>query len=200
MIRVMQPKTHYRTGEVARLLGVAPRTVCLWFDAGKLGGYRLPPANGDRRHGGPRRVERDALVRFLRASGMPLLGPLAGEPAAVLLVGLAPQLAGLLAEALPAHCRAEPYESLFLAGVAAGRQPPAAAVVDLAVGRGEAVTLARWLAGAGGAPAPLFALAGEDELDAPGLTAAGFTEVWRKPFDPALLAERLRKLLAGGAP
>ena len=33
------------TVEVAKLLNVAPRTVCKWFDAGRLDGYRLPNGN-----------------------------------------------------------------------------------------------------------------------------------------------------------
>ncbi len=55
------------TGEVARLCGVAPRTVSKWFDAGQLHGFKIP---GSRE----RRIPRDSLVRFMRAHGIPLRG------------------------------------------------------------------------------------------------------------------------------
>jgi excisionase family DNA binding protein len=58
-------KRVFTTGQVAKLCKVAPRTVCKWFDAGKLRGYRIPGSQD-------RRVPRDNLLRFLRENGMPL--------------------------------------------------------------------------------------------------------------------------------
>ena len=55
------------TGEVARLCGVAPRTVSKWFDAGQLRGYKIPGSRD-------RRIPRESLVRFMRAHGIPLQG------------------------------------------------------------------------------------------------------------------------------
>jgi len=55
------------TGEVARLCGVAPRTVSKWFDTGQLRGFKIP---GSRE----RRIPRESLVRFMRAHGIPLRG------------------------------------------------------------------------------------------------------------------------------
>jgi excisionase family DNA binding protein len=60
-------KEVFTTGEVARLCGVAPRTVSKWFDAGQLRGYKIPGSRD-------RRIPRDSLVRFMRAYGIPLRG------------------------------------------------------------------------------------------------------------------------------
>lgn len=55
----------FTTGQVAKICGVAPRTVSKWFDSGRLKGYRIP--------GGPdRRIPRENLIRFLKEHGMPL--------------------------------------------------------------------------------------------------------------------------------
>ena len=40
----------------------------------------------------------------------------------------------------------------------------------------------------------IVGLAGEDEANPEGLNAHGFNETFKKPFDVALLAERIRRL------
>jgi hypothetical protein len=56
------------TGQVARMCNVAPRTVSLWCDSGKLRGFRLPGKGG---HGlGDRRFYPDDVAAFMRAHGM----------------------------------------------------------------------------------------------------------------------------------
>lgn len=64
----MPSRKSYTTGQVARSVGVAPRTVAKWIDTGILPGYHIP-GNGPR---GDRRVQRDALMKFLGERGMPL--------------------------------------------------------------------------------------------------------------------------------
>jgi len=66
------------TGEVARLCGVAPRTVSKWFDTGKLHGFKIPGSRD-------RRIPRESLVRFMKAHGIPLRG-LEGAATRVLIV------------------------------------------------------------------------------------------------------------------
>jgi excisionase family DNA binding protein len=66
------------TGDVARLCGVAPRTVSKWFDAGQLRGFKIPGSRD-------RRIPRDSLIRFMRAYGIPLKG-LDGATTRVLIV------------------------------------------------------------------------------------------------------------------
>lgn len=49
--------------EVARICRVAPRTVCKWFDMGRLKGWREMESND-------RRICREHLLEFLRRHGM----------------------------------------------------------------------------------------------------------------------------------
>lgn len=172
---------------MARHCGVSPRTATKWCDSGKLRAYRIPGSND-------RRIMRTDLVRFLEAHGMPMHG--LHEGCRVLLVGTGDVLAARLADLLPA---AEGFafgraESAFEAGIQAESFHTDAFVIDLALGRGEAMAIARrLLADPRNGRARLFVLAGEDEQDAAGLAAEGFA-VYRKPFDPQLLAETLREL------
>lgn len=53
-------KSVFTTGDVAKLIGVATRTVTKFFDEGLLKGYRLPTGSRDRR------MPRESLVAFLR--------------------------------------------------------------------------------------------------------------------------------------
>jgi excisionase family DNA binding protein len=55
----------FTTTEIARLVGVAPQTVCKWIDTGRLKGYRVPFSNH-------RRVSRANLIRFLRENKLPM--------------------------------------------------------------------------------------------------------------------------------
>lgn len=60
------PRAVYTTGQIARLLRVAPRTVSQWIDKGHLKGYRLPGSQD-------RRVLRTHLIVFLANREMPPL-------------------------------------------------------------------------------------------------------------------------------
>jgi excisionase family DNA binding protein len=66
------------TGEVARLCGVAPRTVSKWFDNGQLRGFKIPGSRD-------RRIPRETLIRFMKVHGIPLHG-LDGGTTRVLIV------------------------------------------------------------------------------------------------------------------
>jgi two-component system response regulator RpaA len=55
----------FTTGAVAKICKVAPRTVSKWFDAGRLGGYRIPGSND-------RRVPEAELLAFMRREGIPV--------------------------------------------------------------------------------------------------------------------------------
>lgn len=54
----------FTTGQIAKMLSVAPRTVSKWFDSGRLRGYRIPGSQD-------RRIPEPQLVRFLAEYGMP---------------------------------------------------------------------------------------------------------------------------------
>jgi uncharacterized protein (TIGR02996 family)/excisionase family DNA binding protein len=59
-------RSTFTTGQVARIIRVAPRTVIQWFDRGRLGGSR------DR--AGRRLVSQQELLRFLMENQMPVPG------------------------------------------------------------------------------------------------------------------------------
>lgn len=63
-------KQVYTMGQVAKMLGLAPKTVSNSVDAGRLEGWRLPAARpGGKGH---RRVTADALRKFCVAYNMPI--------------------------------------------------------------------------------------------------------------------------------
>lgn len=179
----------FTTGQVARLCRVAPRTVCKWFDSGRLRGYRLPGSND-------RRFPREALIQFLKANGFPGLAELEAEAKyKILLIGAAQRTVLGLQQLLP---ETEGYHfavaaSGFEAGLLAEESHPNAIIVDLALGRSEALQIAQHLQRhPRHEHTPLIALADEDEAQPGTLTSWGFWTVLQKPFDVALLAEQIK--------
>ena len=60
-----EPKEVYTTGEAADICKVSQQTIIRCFDAGRLGGFRVPGSKF-------RRIPRDALVKFMKDNGIPL--------------------------------------------------------------------------------------------------------------------------------
>ena len=56
----------FTTGQIARLVRVAPRTVSKWFDTGRLQGYHVPGSKD-------RRIPEASLTKFLAEHGMPTI-------------------------------------------------------------------------------------------------------------------------------
>ena len=184
-------KKVFTTGQVAKICQVAPRTVSKWFDSGKLRGYRIPGSQD-------RRIPRDQLIRFLKENNMPL-GALEEEGwHKVLVIGAEKLFIDRLKELLPddEDYKYEVANSGFQAGQAAHSFHPDTIVIDLSMGRSEALQIAQNLR-----RIPTFektlivALASEDEAAPEGLTNFGFDEAFKKPFDVSLLGERIRTLV-----
>src|SRR5437660_846024 len=130
-------KKVFTTGQVAKICKVAPRTVSKWFDSGRLRGYRIPGSQD-------RRIPRDQLIKFLKEHGMPL-GELEEEGLhKVLIIGaeklFIDRLKELTAEAR--HFKHEIANSGFEAGIMAESFHPDTIVIDLAMGRSEALQIA----------------------------------------------------------
>lgn len=186
----MAMKKVFTTGQVAKICKVAPRTVSKWFDSGRLKGYRIPGSQD-------RRIPRDHLIRFLKEHHMPL-GDLEEENLhKILIIGGEKLFNERIQELLP---EADDYKyeyahSGFEAGILAESAHPDTIIIDLALGRSEALQIATNLRRNDAYESVLIvALAAEDEADPDGLTQYGFNEVFKKPFDVALLAERIRSL------
>lgn len=60
-----QAKDVYTTGEAAEICKVSQQTIIRCFDAGRLGGFRVPGSKF-------RRIPRDALIKFMKDNGIPL--------------------------------------------------------------------------------------------------------------------------------
>lgn len=115
------------TGEVARICGVAPRTVSKWFDAGQLRGFKIPGSRD-------RRIPREALVRFMRAHGIPLRG-LDGAVTRVLIVNRDYDAADALRVALESgfDYEVQVATGVFEAGLLARQTRPHVLLLDTSV-------------------------------------------------------------------
>jgi excisionase family DNA binding protein len=182
-------KKVFTTGQVAKICKVAPRTVSKWFDSGRLRGYRIPGSQD-------RRIPREHLVRFLKEHGMPL-GELESEVFnKVLVIGVDAPLQASLREQLREgdDFRIETAASGFEAGIRAESFHPDAVIIDMALGRIEAGQIAQNLRRSPDHISTiLVALTSEDPGEE--LYALGFNDAFRKPFDAALLSERIKRLI-----
>ena len=152
-------KKVFTTGQVAKICKVAPRTVSKWFDSGRSRGYRIPGSQD-------RRIPREHLIRFLKEHGMPL-GELEEEGwHKILIIGADKLFIDRVKELLPddEDYRYEVANSGFEAGIQAHSFHPDTIVIDLAMGRSEAIQIAQNLRRDVAYEATLIiALASEDE-------------------------------------
>ncbi|MCS7159603.1 MAG: response regulator [Gemmatales bacterium] len=180
----------FTTGQVAKICKVAPRTVSKWFDSGRLRGYRIPGSQD-------RRIPRESLIRFLKEHGMPL-GELEEEIwHKILILGAEELFINRLKELLPESedFRYQVAHSGFEAGILAESFHPDTIIIDLAMGRSESIQIAQNLRRNDEyRDTYIIALALEDEPNPEALLQFGFNEAFKKPFDIALLAQRIRTL------
>ena len=130
-------KKVFTTGQVAKICKVAPRTVSKWFDSGRLRGYRIPGSQD-------RRIPREHLIRFLKEHGMPL-GDLEDQTMAkVLFVGQDQVLIENLKRELPLDktFKLATAASGFEAGIQAESFHPDTIIIDMAMGRSDALQIA----------------------------------------------------------
>ncbi|MBT4866043.1 MAG: helix-turn-helix domain-containing protein [Planctomycetaceae bacterium] len=182
-------RTIFTTGQVAKICKVAPRTVSKWFDSGRLRGYRIPGSQD-------RRIPREHLIRFLKEHGMPL-GELEDEALGkILLVGADGVVRSSLTEMMGVdEFKLESAVSGFEAGIQAESLHPDCVVIDFAMGRNESLMIAQNLKrNSQYLETVLIGLLSDDD-NASGFDRTLFNETFRKPFDAALLAERIRTLV-----
>jgi two-component system, OmpR family, response regulator RpaA len=184
-------KKVFTTGQVAKICKVAPRTVSKWFDSGRLRGYRIPGSQD-------RRIPREQLIKFLKEHGMPL-GELEEEGLhKILIIGADKLFVDRLRELLPESddYKYELANSGFEAGIQAESFHPDTIIIDLAMGRSEALQIAANLRrNPSYEQTTIIALASEDEPAPESLNSHGFTDAFKKPFDVALLSERIGTLV-----
>lgn len=181
-------KKVFTTGQVAKICKVAPRTVSKWFDSGRLRGYRIPGSQD-------RRIPREHLLRFLKEHGMPL-GELEAEVYhKILVVGAETDLLADLRDHLREsdNFKIETAASGFEAGIRAESFHPDCIIIDMAIGRIEAGQIAQNLRKSEDHTSTILVALGGDESQE--LGDLGFNDAFRKPFDGALLAERVRRMI-----
>jgi len=178
----------YTTGDVARICLVAPRTVSKWFDTGRLKGYRIPGSLD-------RRIPRDSLIEFMRSHGMPLgeLGVVQGGN--VLIIGMAAAERDAVEKLLTASGMTTASAlNVFEAGAMAMEHRPQCVVIDASIGTEEARMIATFFKSKGrDNNTRVVGLVSDDEVTDPN-TALYYDETFRRPFDPALLAVRVKSL------
>ena len=183
-------KKVFTTGQVAKICKVAPRTVSKWFDSGRLKGYRIPGSQD-------RRIPREQLIKFLKDYGMPL-GELEEEEwHKVLLIGTEKLFNDRLRELLPENddFKFELANSGFEAGTLAQSFHPDTIIIDLGLGRFESIQITANLRKNEAYTATLIiGLAGEDEAEPEKLKEQGFNDIFKKPFDTAMLATTIRNI------
>ena len=183
-------KKVFTTGQVAKICKVAPRTVSKWFDSGRLRGYRIPGSQD-------RRIPREHLIKFLKEHGMPL-GELEEEGLhKILIIGADKLFIDRIKELLPESddFKYELANSGFEAGIQAESFHPDCIIVDFSIGRTEALQICQNLRrNTEYAETILIALL-PDDGNATSFDRSSINETFKKPFDSALLAERLRTLI-----
>jgi two-component system, OmpR family, response regulator RpaA len=180
----------FTTGQVAKICRVARRTVSKWFDTGLLKGYLIPGSQD-------RRIPREQLIKFLKEHGMPL-GELEEEEwHKILLIGTEKLFNDRLRELLPENddFKFEIANSGFEAGTLAQSFHPDTIVIDLGLGRYESVQITANLRKNDAYTDTLIVgLAGEDEAEPEKLKEHGFNDIFKKPFDTAMLAANIRNM------
>ncbi|MFM7863117.1 MAG: response regulator, partial [Planctomycetaceae bacterium] len=139
---------------------------------------------------------REHLIRFLKEHGMPL-GELEDEALGkILLVGSDASTRLNLNEMISNDdFKIEIAASGFEAGIQAESIHPDCVVIDFVMGREEALMIAQNLRKNNEfTDTVLIGLLSDDD-NASGFDRSVFNETFRKPFDAALLAERIRTLV-----
>lgn len=180
----------FTTGQVAKICKVGPKTVSRWFDSGRLKGYRIPGSQD-------RRIPREYLIKFLKEHGM-FLGDLEDEAMAKVLILAQDQvLIENLRREMPLErsFKLAVAESGFDCGVQAEGFHPDCIIVDFSIGRTEALRVCQNVRRNGELADMILVALLPDDGSSTSFDCSSINETFKKPFDAALLAERLRVLI-----
>ena len=177
----------YTTGEVAKICQVAPRTVATWVDSGQLKGFRLPGRQD-------RRIPRRYLLKFMTENKMPLSLVDELDPQHLLIVTSDDALTSQLMSQLSKTIETISVITSFEAGIQLAARRPLMLIVDFPNGIGGAYNLCQRMLSPGIFQAPVIVAIAENQHAAQ-LREMGIADVISRPFDPALLVERMKTLM-----
>ena len=183
-------KKVFTTGQVAKICKVAPRTVSKWFDSGRSGdigfrgrrtaGFPASTCSGSSRNTGCRWATSNRKFTRRSWSSVPMprcSGASASTSAKGMTSGSRPPLRASRPASAP--------ESFH----------PDCIIIDLAVGRIEAGQIAQNLRKSQDHLTTILVALTSDEPNEDTYNL-GFNDAFKKPFDGALLAERVRRLIS----
>jgi excisionase family DNA binding protein len=180
----------FTTGQVAKICRVGQKVVRKWFDSGRLKGYRIPGSQD-------RRIPREYLIKFMKEHGMPLGDLEDSAMAKVLIVAQDHVMIENVKRELLLNRSFKIAEAAsgFEAGIQAASFHPDCIVVDFSIGRTEALLICQNLRSTGEfADVILIALLPNDG-SLLNFDRSSINETFKKPFDAALFADRMRTLI-----
>ena len=186
--RTINGRTVLTTGQVAEICHVAPRTVSKWFDAGQLGGYRIPGSRD-------RRIPAEQLLAFMQAHGMPA-DALDGGTCRILIVdhsGEAPRVANELSDSDRYAVRLAGTE--FEAGVVAQQFDPHVIAISVTSDTNQAAQIAHNMRATAILQSAKLIAVSDELTDAAhsALIEAGFDACLTRPYCSAALIEAVER-------
>ncbi len=184
-------KAVFTTGQVAKICKVSTKTIARRFDSGQLKGFRIPGSQY-------RIIPRECLINFLKEQRMPL-GDLRDETKNKVLIVAQDQILieNLKREILllDRSFKISVAASGFHAGLQIESFQPNCIIVDFSIGHTETLQICNSLrCNAKFADVIIIALLPDDGSSA-SFDRSSINKTFRKPFDTALLAERLCTLI-----
>jgi len=182
----------YTVGQLAKRIGVAPRTVRNWCDNGLLEHFRLPH-NPNGKLNPQRKILQRQLVKFLREQNMDELLDRFGEVSGpIYCLGLPRELLQHTQMILSGE-RLIDAETFFYLGLLIRERRPKGIVLDFGAGRSQCLYAARKIVAH--CLVPVLAIVHEDEVaQAQAGDHRPFREVLTSPVQAAALARSIVRL------
>lgn len=180
----VQSKSEFTTGQIAHMFRWAPRTVAKLIDGGKIKGYRIPTTGESEGKPGDRRVYREDLIAFIQATPGLRMPPELSDEKSLLHIWVDSPLIDQIKSELGEEWKARECLSLFDATSSATISLPQVIIIDLSVGRSDAISMLEAVRTSHkGKPLCAIAIASEDDANHQGLLEKGFHAVFQKPFN-----------------
>ena len=179
-----QAPLFYRSGEVARFLGLSYHSVQQLFNQGTLTGHRTLKA-------GDRRISRFSLLQYAMANKIhiPEIGM---DPYSVVMIGVSyPIQMAIIRAAAKTKAMVQQADSEMEFGMMIRGGDQCCAVVDTSIGTTNAIKAARTIRGNDRTKSMLLIAIAADDSVPTRVAQAGFDHVYRSPFNVSALVRRI---------